>query len=97
MGPEVLLIFFGLLSIGSFVLTIWAVIDIIQKPFKKKSDKILWAVIVLALSAIGPVIYYFNRKNLYQTAGHREYLPELEDEWAEPQRAARYDESDGYV
>lgn len=97
MGPEVLLIFFGLLSLASFVLTIWAVVDIIQKPFKKKNDKILWAVIVLAIGFIGPIIYLFNRNNLYQDTDHREYLPELEDEWAEPQKQTGYNKSDDYV
>jgi len=96
MGPEVILLFFAFLSIGSFVLTIWAIIDIIQKPFKKKNDKILWAVVVLAIGLIGPIVYFFNRHNLYQDNDHREYLPPLEDEWAEPQKQPRYD-ADDYV
>lgn len=97
MGPESFLFFVIFLSLASTALTIWAVIDIIQKPFKKKNDKTLWAVIVLLLGGIGPLIYLFKRKSLYLPEDRREYLPELEDEWAEPQRAARYDESDGYV
>jgi hypothetical protein len=97
MSLEWVFFFFTLLGIASFAITIWAVIDIIQKPFKKKNDKILWAVVVLAIGLIGPIVYFFNRKNLYLDNDHREYLPDLEDEWGEPQRQPRYNESDDYV
>ncbi|WP_020568918.1 PLD nuclease N-terminal domain-containing protein [Neolewinella persica] len=93
LGPEIIILAFGLFLMATFVLTIWAAIEIATKPFKREKDKVIWLIIVLLLGGIGPIIYYFNRKNLLAaTEGNdREYLPPLEDPQARPQVQSRLD------
>lgn len=63
-GPEIFILLFGLIGLASFVLTIWAAIEIATKPFVKDKDKVLWLIIVLLVGFIGPVIYLTQRKKL---------------------------------
>jgi len=74
-GPEILVIFFVLIGIGSFVLTIWSVIEIASKQFVNEKDKVLWLIIVLLLGGIGPLIYLTQRKKLL--AKYNLELPDL--------------------
>lgn len=82
--------FFFLIAIASVVLTIWSVIEIATKPFRKENDKVIWLIICLLLGGIGPLIYLSQRKKLLANppGGHasddREYLPPLDDHLARP-------------
>lgn len=88
-------LFIFLLAAGSLALTVWAVIDIVRKPFKKDNDQILWLIVVLMLGLIGSIIYLIKRKDLYaEELDTREYLPDILDDRAlQPmQRPLDYDE-----
>lgn len=63
-APEAALIILMLLSFASIALTIWAVIEIAMKPFRKDSEKVLWLIIVVLLGVIGPILYLIKRKQL---------------------------------
>jgi len=63
-GPEMIIIVFGLLSLASFGLTIWAVVEIASKPFVREKDKVLWLIIVLLVGLVGPIVYLVQRKKL---------------------------------
>ena len=105
MGPEIIFLFFALFAIASIVITIWSVVEIATKPFKKESDKVIWLIIVLLLGIIGPIIYLTQRKNLLANppGGNnfdgRDYLPPLEDDLARPQVQGKVenDDRDQYV
>lgn len=88
-------LFIFMLAVGGLALTVWAVIDIVRKPFKKDNDKVLWLIIVLMLGLIGPIIYLVKRKELYaEELETREYLPELEDDWGRAKPQSRYSDDD---
>lgn len=97
MGPEMLVILFLLFGLFTFGLTIWSVIDIIQKDFKKDNDKILWLIVVLAIGGIGPIIYLAMRKNLLASPDNREYLPPLKEDYRQPQYHSQEYDSDDLV
>lgn len=63
-GPEIIVLFFGLILTAISVLTVWTVIEIASKPFVNDKDKVLWLIIVLLLGGIGPLIYLSQRKRL---------------------------------
>lgn len=87
--------FMFLIAFGSLGLTVWAVIDIVRKPFKKSNDQVLWLIVVLMLGVIGPIIYLVKRKELYaEELDTREYLPELEDDWGRAEPQNRYSDDD---
>ena len=81
-------IFFFLFIIASIAVTIWSVVEIATKPFRKENDKVIWLIIVLLLGGIGPLIYLAQRKKLLanhpggQAYDDREYLPPLDDHLA---------------
>ena len=81
MGPEIFLLFVLFLSLASLALTIWAIIEIATKPFKREKDKVIWIIIVLVLGLVGPLLYLAKRKSLLAAPmpEQREYLPPLED------------------
>lgn len=99
MGAIVLILFF-LFAIASIVLTIWSVIEIATKPFKKDNDKVIWLIVVLLLGGIGPFIYLSQRKKLLanpsgdQGFDDRDYLPPLDDHLARPQVRRTLDDED---
>ena len=87
--------FMFLIAFGSLALTIWTVVDIVRKPFKRENDKVLWLILVLMVGVIGPAIYLLKRKDLYaEEVETRQFLPELEDDWARPQKQVRYNDDD---
>lgn len=92
--------FFFLFVIASIVLTIWSVIEIATKPFRKENDKVIWLIICLLLGGIGPLIYLTQRKKLLATPSggqaydDREYLPPLDDYSARPQEQNRLNDED---
>lgn len=88
-------LFLFLISIGSLAITIWSVVDIVRKPFKRENDKVLWLILVLLVTLIGPIVYLVKRKELYaEELDTREYLPELEDDWGRARPQKMYDEDD---
>jgi len=97
-----IVMFFFLFAIASIVLTIWSVIEIATKPFRKENDKVIWLIVCLLLGGIGPLIYLTQRKKLLanppggQAYDDREYLPPLEDNRTprNPQREERLGDMD---
>ena len=63
-GPEFLILFFVLLALVPLALTVWACIDIAKHPFKRENDKVIWILLAIFLSPIGPIIYYIKRNQL---------------------------------
>jgi|AntRauTorckE5430_2_1112549.scaffolds.fasta_scaffold02381_3 preprotein translocase subunit Sss1 len=99
MGIIIVALFF-LFGIASIVITIWSVVEIATKPFKKESDKVIWLIVVLLLGLIGPIIYLTQRKNLLANPpggnnhDDRDYLPPLDDRTARPQVQRPLDDED---
>jgi len=54
-----------LFLLGSIVLPLIALVDILRKNFKG-SDKIIWVLIVLFLPILGPILYFLmgSRQNI---------------------------------
>ncbi len=50
------------ISLVGFILTIFAVIDIVRHDFKD-NDKIMWLLLTLLLSPIGAIIYFIIGSN----------------------------------
>lgn len=48
---------FGILGIVSFIIWIWALIDVIRRQFTNPSDKTLWIIIVVILGVLGAIVY----------------------------------------
>ena len=102
--PESTVLLFAVFAITSLALTIWSVVEIASKPFRKENDKVIWLIIVLLLGLIGPLIYLTQRKKLLANpAGglgldNREYLPPLDEHPTsrQPSRQAqaRYEDED---
>jgi hypothetical protein len=92
--------FFFAIAIASLVVTIWSVVEIATKPFKREKDKVIWLIVCLLLGGIGPLIYLTQRKKLLanhpdgHTFDDREYLPPLDDHLARPQVRRRSDDED---
>lgn len=106
MGALIVMFFF-LFIIASIVLTIWSVIEIATKPFRKDNDKVIWLIICLLLGGIGPLIYLTQRKKLLANPpggsayDDREYLPPLDDHLTsrskQPQRRVDDMDQDQFV
>ena len=61
-NPEFFLILipFGLLALGLFVLWIWALLDAIQVPddsMYRSGNKLVWVLVIVFLQAIGAILY----------------------------------------
>ncbi len=55
---EMLFILFMLLiGIGSAVLWIYCLVDVIRAEFKGESDKIIWLILIVMLPMIGSILY----------------------------------------
>ena len=56
------LLFFGLgiaaIGLLSVILQILAIIDIIRSEFRSPNDKIIWIVVCIFFSFIGPILYF---------------------------------------
>ena len=53
--PELMLIgFFGLLP---FLLLLWALIDLLRSNFKNSTEKLVWAVVIIFVPVLGPLLY----------------------------------------
>ena len=52
-------LFIGLVSLGFFILWLWALIDILKSDFKDSINKIIWLLVVFFLYILGVGLYYF--------------------------------------
>lgn len=58
---SILLLFLFFIVLAVFLTVFWVlmIIDIAKRKFKNENDKIIWILIVILLSWLGAVIYYF--------------------------------------
>ena len=64
-SPELLIIPFGLLFVGSFVIWIWALVDAIQVPddsMYRSGTKLVWVLVILLTQVVGAIIYFLIGK-----------------------------------
>ncbi len=64
-GPIFLILFFGvsiLISLASFGIMIWMLIDCLTKEPSEGNDKLVWALVIFFEGCIGALIYYFVRR-----------------------------------
>ncbi|VAX38178.1 hypothetical protein MNBD_PLANCTO02-678 [hydrothermal vent metagenome] len=63
--PLIFILMWGfgiLLSLGSFALMVWMLIDCLTKEPSEGNDKLIWALVILFGGCIGAPIYYFIRR-----------------------------------
>ncbi|MFD2839380.1 PLDc N-terminal domain-containing protein [Populibacterium corticicola] len=52
------------IAVGGLVLFIWALVDVLKTNFRNDTHKILWILVVLLATFIGPVLWLvWGRKN----------------------------------
>ena len=71
--PLILLLIFTLVAliILLFVLWIFMVIDCARREFPNKDDRIVWILVLVFLSYIGAIIYYFAVKRKFDKAAQK--------------------------
>lgn len=52
-----LLLIFLLINLLLFILLIWAIVDLVRSEFKDSTNKIIWALVIIFVPLIGPVLY----------------------------------------
>lgn len=55
------LIIISVVLVGLLVLflpALLAIIDVVRSDFRRDSDRVLWAIIVLMVPVIGPILYF---------------------------------------
>lgn len=57
-----MMIFWIIFGLGGLILFIIALIDVIRREFPNPNDKILWIILILLLSWIGPILYFIIGK-----------------------------------
>jgi hypothetical protein len=64
---------FLLIGLGLFAFHIWAIVDVVRTPTgvweAAQQSQVLWAVLVIFLSVIGPVLYLLIARPQLQAAG----------------------------
>lgn len=58
-GFVLLVLIMVVIAVLLFIFWIWMLLDCLKRDFKNDSDKIVWALVVIFLGAIGAAIYYF--------------------------------------
>jgi uncharacterized BrkB/YihY/UPF0761 family membrane protein len=53
-----ILLVFALFA-GMFALWIWMIVDCAKRKFKEDSEKVIWILVIVLLSYLGAIIYYF--------------------------------------
>ncbi len=52
---------FGILGLGALALHLWAIIDVVRTPApvwaRANQNQIVWALVVLLFSLLGPILY----------------------------------------
>ncbi len=59
LGSVFMVLFFGILSVLSFIFWIFMLIDAIKRNFRKSDERIIWVVVIVLTGVIGALIYYF--------------------------------------
>ncbi len=68
------MLFMGILGMGFFgflfavliiAFLIWAIVDIVKRPWKNDTNKVIWLLIVILLGLVGIVVYAILRKTEY--------------------------------
>lgn len=61
LGPIAILFMFVVLAVAIFLVIawIWMIIDCLIRNFKEGSERIAWLLVLIFLSVIGAIIYYF--------------------------------------
>lgn len=49
--------FWVIFGLGGFILFLWALIDVIRRQFPNQNDKILWILLIILISWLGPILY----------------------------------------
>ena len=49
---------FIFLVLVPFVLSIWALIDIVKSSFRESTNKVVWLLVVLFLPILGTILYF---------------------------------------
>ncbi|MDD5700099.1 MAG: PLDc N-terminal domain-containing protein [Candidatus Nanoarchaeia archaeon] len=62
LGSVFLALFFGIISILSFVFWIFMLLDSVKRKYKHHDDKIVWILVIVLAGVIGALIYYFAVK-----------------------------------
>ncbi len=58
----ILILFFGLIGLVTFVFWLWMLIDCLTKEPSEGNDKLIWAMIIFFGSILGALIYLFVRR-----------------------------------
>ena len=56
------LLVFGVVAIAAFALWVWALVDCLRDETATGNDKLLWALIIVLLGAIGAILYLLIRR-----------------------------------
>ncbi len=61
--PGLGLILWTLLSLGSILLILLAVVNLTKNPNLTSNTKVLWILLIISLPLFGAIAYFINRKN----------------------------------
>lgn len=64
LGPIELGIIFLLFTVFPLVLLIWALIDLLQNPYLRDVERLIWAIVVIFVGCIGPILYLAIGRNI---------------------------------
>ena len=56
-------VIWALFAIAGLALLIWALVDCIKNPNLSDTQRIIWAVVILCVGCIGPVLYLLVGRN----------------------------------
>ncbi|MDF1597782.1 MAG: PLDc N-terminal domain-containing protein [Acidimicrobiia bacterium] len=63
----------GILGLGGLALHLWAIIDVVRTPApvwaRANQNQIVWALVVLLFSLLGPILYLVIARPALQAAG----------------------------
>jgi len=56
-------LFLSLIAIAGLIFWILMLIDCLQRKFENSTEKIIWVVVIIALSLLGAILYWAMVKN----------------------------------
>lgn len=54
--------FFGLLALAAMAFWVWMLVDCLTNEPSEGNDKVIWALVILLVHALGALLYYFVRR-----------------------------------
>jgi hypothetical protein len=54
---------FSILGLLELIFQIWMLIDAIQNPRLEGSQRVVWALVIIFMPCLGPVLYFFLGKS----------------------------------